>query len=369
MIKNKCFLVAFLTITISFSIFGQNLNFSRDIILSTDNEVREIAVLWENYFRHISENNETITSYWADEMSDIVKHAMSSQVPTYRIGNHLTFDIRKLDDTYYEINTLIEFEYEDNSRLVFAIYRVCAKKTNDEFRLYNFFHHRKQQLNSYQIGRINYYYPNSFSFDKERAKKAVVILNDIQKKYRIETDIPITYILAKSLDECNEIIGFRYSRFRSHLKVAGFSIYPPSVILSTRPDHLHELIHALFRPLFPKAPNMLHEGIATFYGGSGGSDYRENLNLLKEFLQDNPNIDLADFYSYDLLINDKFNPFYAVGALIIEHTLSIGDVEKVLELFQYSSMNEAFENVLNVPSSEIHQHIYKLIYKNVKSEN
>jgi len=135
----------------------------------------------------------------------------------------------------------------------------------------------------------------------------------------------------------------------------------PNLLLSCRPNHLHELIHALFIPLYPNASPLFHEGIATYYGGSSQKNYKEQFELLKKYLQENPNTDLADFNSYNELINDQTNPFYTVGALLIEQALKTGGAEKALELFQYSSTDEAFENVFNVTSSEIHQYIKNLI--------
>ena len=173
---------------------------------------------------------------------------------------------------------------------------------------------------------------------------------------------PITYIVANSIDECNFILGFPYTKLRNEAKYAGMTIYP-NILISCHPNHLHELTHSLFTPLYQNTPRLFHEGIATYYGGSASKDFKENVELLKIYLLEHPNINLADFDSYDVLLKDGTNPFYTVGALIIEHALKTGGADKVLKLFQYTTINEAFEKVFNVPSTEIHKYIHNLIIK------
>ena len=365
----RSLILFFFTLFIFFHLSGKNLTFSHEIVTSIDNEVKEIAILWDNYF-NASISNSDATIYWNKEeiasgINDIIKYSASPQVPIYTIGNHFTFDIRKFDDEFYEIITSFELGSDDNKSIL-SIYRICAKKTDDKYKLYNSLHCNKQLLKSYKIGRVNYYYPHSFSMNRKdikKAKKTILTFNNIQNYYQIDANTPILYILANSIDECNSIIGFSYTKFRSHLKIAGSFIYP-NILQSCHPDHLHELIHALFMPLYPNAPSLFHEGIATYYGGACQRNYVEHIDFLKEYLQNNPNIDLADFESYDFLIDNKTNPFYTVGALIIDHTLTVGGAKKTLELFCYTSVYESLEKVLNIPSNEIHQYIHNLILQN-----
>ena len=347
-------LLCILLLIINISVSGQKITFSPEILNSTDRDVKEIAALWKNYFESYSlKNDTTVVNYWNNEeiksgSNDMIKYLASPQLPIYKMGNHITFDIRKLDDKFYEINTMFELG-EGNQKMMYAIYRVCAKKNNGKYELYNDFYYNKQLLKSIKIGRISYYYPYSYPMDNKNikdAKETVLKFENIQKYYRIEKNTPITYILANSIDECDAIIGLPYTMIRSYSKYAGLTIYP-NTLLSCRPNHLHELIHGLFIPLYPNAPSLFHEGIATYYGGTCGEKFDFHVKQLQAIINSKPDADLSNFDNWDKLIEDKTNPFYTIGAVFIDYAIKIGGAEKVLALFKYPSTNEGIYAAIN----------------------
>lgn len=346
-------LLCFLLLIINISVYGQKITFSAEVLNSTDKDVKEIAALWKNYFESYSlKNDTTVVNYWNDEeiksgSNDIIKFLTGTQ-PIYKFGNHLTFNIRKLDDKFYEINTIMELG-DGNQKRMYAIYRVCAKKNNGKYEFYNDFYCNKQLLKSIRIGRINYYYPYSYPMDNKNmkyAKETVLKFENIQKYYRIETNTPITYILANSIDECDEIIGLPYTMISSYSKYAGLTIYP-NTLLSCRPNHLHELIHGLFIPLYPNAPSLFHEGIATYYGGTCGEEFDFHVKQLQAIINSKPDSDLSNFDNWDKIIEDKTNPFYTIGAVFIDYAIKIGGAEKVLALFKYPNTNEGIYAAIN----------------------
>ncbi|MDD4969018.1 MAG: hypothetical protein PHT07_06275 [Paludibacter sp.] len=351
-------LYCFFLLIINISVFGQKITFSSEILNSTDKDVKEIAALWKNYFElYASKNDTSIMHYWNEEerkskFIDIIKYALSPELPIYRMGNHVTFDIRKLNDEFYEIFTKFRFENDSDKNNILMIYRICAKKENGEYKFYNAFYCNKQFLKSFSLGNINYYYPFSYPMDnkiiRRDAKKTKATYENIQNYYHIKTNSPITFIFANSNDECNAILGIPYTKLRSHFKSAG-NIFSrtPCILLSCKPDHLHELTHSLFIPLYPNAPFLFQEGIATYYGGSGSRNLTENIELLKKYVLENPNVNLADFDSYYTLLKDGSNPFYTVGAIFIDYAIKIGGAQKVLALFKYPSTNSGIYSAIN----------------------
>jgi hypothetical protein len=348
-------LLCFFLLIINISVFGQKLTFSSEILNSTDKDVKEIAAIWKNYFASYASKNDTSNiSYWNEEeiksnFTDIIKYALSPELPIYKTGNHVTFDIRKLDDKFYEIFTEFKLANDTDKNNIFLIYRICAKKEHGEYKFYNAFYCSKQLLKSFSIGRINYYYPFSYPMDKKSirdTKKTLATFENIENYYHIKTNSPVTYIFANSYDECQAILGIPYTKLRTHFKEAGSSFSRiPCILLSCKPDHLHELIHTL--PFNPTAPSLFQEGIATYYGGSGSRDFTENIGLLKKYILENPAINLADFDSNYILLKDGSNPFYTIGAVFIDYAIKIGGAEKVLALFKYPNTNEGIYSAIN----------------------
>lgn len=73
---------------------------------------------------------------------------------------------------------------------------------------------------------------------------------------------------------------------------------------------------------------LLSEGLATYYGGSGGLTFQELRKLLSVYLSTHPEIDCADVDRLDFL-DGKLNPFYVIGALVIENALNRGDIFRI----------------------------------------
>ncbi len=341
---------------------GQNLDFSDEVYSSDDPDVRAIASMWESCFRaavHPGEEGRPET-YWGDEKTDIVKNAFTANYPIYSFGFHRTFNIRPTEGGFFEIHTLNEWPGPEQGIEVNAIYTICAKRVDDEFRLFNYFSFSKRALDSYTNRYIEYYYPCSYAFDRAKADSTIRFIEWFTATYDLPADTPVRYVVANTLDECNAILGFPYSWLRSHLSYAGAFLYPETII-SRRPDHLHELVHFFVKQKFPRATDLLHEGIAAYYGGSSDRSYAEHLRMFREYLEAHPDVDLSGFDSYRVLVDGVTNPFYTVGALLVDRALAIGGPEQVLRLFAYTDPGKMFESGLSVPRGEIDAYLRKLI--------
>ena len=146
----------------------------------------------------------------------------------------------------------------------------------------------------------------------------------------------ITYIIGNTFNEANSFVGFDSSIISSTSPFAGYSIRNQNIILSCREDHLHEIVHAIFIPMFPKAPALFHEGIATYYAGTAGQSYSKNLLQLKIMINNNPELDLSKIDDLNNVLENGSNYFYTIGAILIDNALKIGGPKKVLALFQDS---------------------------------
>lgn len=153
----------------------------------------------------------------------------------------------------------------------------------------------------------------------------------------------ITYVMVNTIDECNVLPGLQYTMMRSEKTYAGSSIYPRT-ILSKRSNHIHELIHAVMIPLFPEAPSILHEGIATYYGGGATKDYNYHLSALKEYLARN-SVDFSNREGLYKEMSGGVQLYNTLGAMIVDYALQHGGEQKVLSLLESKNYEEIFEKL------------------------
>lgn len=359
-----------------FSAAGQaKLVFSQDVSNSNDNNVKAIASLWQSYFeKRLAGRTEGIefdrAEYWNQEdidngRADIIGIEVTRGDESDQI-QHYTFSIRQISDDLFEINTLIQYDPTNPEFTITYMYKVCAKKVDGEFKLFNYLHFSKQKLQTRESEYINYYYPHSLNPKQSEFKKAEKFITEFIDMYDLHdvASVPkITYVFANDSDEGMAILGLTYAQLRSHYSFAAFTLYPKIVVCKI-PDHIHELVHTNFMVKYPHAPMLLQEGIANYYGGALGVSFEEDNLKLKDFIRRNPDTDLSNFNALYIYIPEfHLNPFQSVGALLIREALVIGGTQKVLALFQYTSMGDVFEKEFDIPKSRIREFLEELAAK------
>jgi len=352
----KKYLIIIVLAFISLLGYGQKITFSPEVSkYSSDPNVSSIASIWEEYF----------TSFYVPDSEPIrtILWDSTSSVDIFRgtvmyYWNQFVINIRKLDDSIYEINTIAYLDSEDGIS-IYEVYKVCAAPDKEgNFKLMNYFEVAKHKLNHYETNQIDYYYPANIILKGEEAEEAEQFIEKFKRDYKIENKNKIRYILANDLDECSSILGIDYTMMRSEAKYAGRTIQ--KTILSTRPNHIHELIHGIMQPLFPNTPLILHEGIATYYGGGANNDYSFHKNNFKNNIKTIEGIDFANPDSLHRQIEGETYVLNTLGALIIEYVLNNYGESKVLELFESESYEAIFLK-LGVSENDISSFIQEKI--------
>lgn len=354
-------LTILLFVVSSVVVLAQNgLTFSNEVGSSKDRSVVKIQDRWSEYFaacRELSADKiDSLRSvYWhEDETADLVGSSISAKFPLYKLGNHHTFSIRKLDETLYEINTMVSVGKNNNE--LFCIYKVCFS----DGKFTNYFTVSSVGLKQKRVGNIVYYMSHNLNFDSGKADSISKFIENFAKNYDIGQLQPIRYVVGNSIDECQTFMGFPYTVARSESKSAGMAIHP-DIIISCRQDHIHEIVHRLMRSNENGALAMLHEGIATYYGGTGELNIEQHIELLGKYIENKGRLNLADFDSYNELLENGSNPYYTVGFLIIEEALRCGGEQKVKRMFTYESMEEVFEHEFSTSKDKIDTYIRELI--------
>ena len=338
------------TLLFNFNAMAQRLTFSSELgYFNQDDNISTISHVWENYINAIDANADT-SCLWTDGSSDI-------HIELHKDGLLNTYNIRKLTDNIYEINTIAY--YPDSAikgGLINSIYKVCTVQTDDGWKLMNYLDATKHRYTSYNTDHIDFYIGNGVSLDKNKIKSSAKFAKRFIQEYNIENNNRITYIAANSIDECSAIIGLVYTPMRSHKSYAGRTI--DNIILSTQLDHIHEVVHAIMLPLYPNAPQILHEGIATYYAGTARQDYKTLKKVAIGFLE-REHIDFSTNNFLEAPLSDDIPLSYVVGAAIVEYAIQNGGEGEVLRLFKATNYDQIFE-FLNIANDQRPQFIHKL---------
>ena len=246
----------------------------------------------------------------------------------------------------------------DSDFVVLKIYKVYAAEVKGKFKLLNYFDETKLTLNHYNGDDVEFYSSPSKNLDKNEINEAVEFIKNFKKLYNISNNNKIKGIVANTMDECWALLGVPYTVYRSEKTYSGYAM-TSGMVLVTRPNHLHELIHGVMMPLYPDAPLLLHEGIATYYAGGARKDYAYHKQNLKKYIAGNP-IDLSAeeiFYTNKEIEGETYLT-NIVGAMIIEYTLKNYGHDKVLQLFGKTYPEEVFEEL---GIKDINNWLYDLI--------
>lgn len=313
---------------------AQRLTLSSELgYFTSDENIPAISRVWTEYIQSLDLAADT-SRFWMDGSRDI-------HINLHKDGFLNTYNIRKLTDTIYEINTIAYYPASViKGGLVNAIYKVCAAQTESGWRLMNYFDVVKNQYKQYSIGSIDFCIGNGVFVDRKRMQASARFAERFINRYNLDKNNRITYVSSASIDESSAMIGLVYTPIRSYKQYAGRTIN--NIVLSTRLDHIHEVVHAIMLPLYPNAPLFLHEGIASYYGGLSGLDYKDVKSRAKVAI-DNENVDLNDKDTMAILLENDISLSNVMAAAIIEHTLQQGGESAVLQLFKAINNDQIFE--------------------------
>jgi hypothetical protein len=340
----------FMLIVILFLKFGlnaQEISFSKELLSTNDKNIQDIMELWksninDNIKGFVLKDKSIVAQHWSiDEVKkgwiDIAKDNFSSVVPIYLYGETITFDVRKITDELYEIRSLI-LQTDSIGKNVLLIFRTNAVRTENGFKLSNYFFQNKNQLNKVSTNCIDYYFDNEFVFDKKYVEESDKFLNDLVKLYNFEVMNKITYVVGSSLSSANRLLGFDFTIRNVDHPYAAYFLRDQRIIVTSQINHKHELTHSVFETLYPNAHRLFQEGVATYYGGSLGLDYSYDKIVLKKIVIAEPNIDLSNVWELEFIDkNTNTNTFYTIGAVLIEIALEQGGTKKVNDLFKHPS--------------------------------
>ena len=325
-----------------------------------DHNVRLIGQTFRDYVKasikdFIFHTDSAKIKYWntnrsaIDQHGDIVGGLGLKNI--YICGKTTVHDILQRRDSVYVLHATTINPNDSSAADVISHYQICATISHGKVSFHNYATYcvENKMVKQYCGENIIYYFPLHYNIDRRSVKKTDGFVSKIQRAYGLGDGLqPIMYFLGNNLDEAYSIVGASYSiATTSHPSAGMFA--GNNIIYSQRPDHLHELVHALFKPRFPHAHPIFHEGLADYLTLS--ADVMEKRKKQFQNYTRSAQISIStdeELYQLERVNADGSNHFYTLGVMLIEHAHRHGGSTKVIALLQQPTAIAAIASELGI---------------------
>jgi hypothetical protein len=184
------------------------------------------------------------------------------------------------------------------------------------------------------VGPFTYIVDPQLKFSPSRARQAMAFIDSVAKAFALPRLGPTEYYVASSVDVAMESLGVkttqRYGAAGGFSKPVNHQVF--SGIPAQGENYRHELAHLVLLPLFNSSTTTLlaSEGVATWLGGTGGTDFRGSVRALAKYVADNPAVTL------DSIIDAGSSPQsirYAAGAVLCEMLARRGGARSIAAFY------------------------------------
>ncbi|MBT8180509.1 MAG: hypothetical protein KJO53_02860 [Eudoraea sp.] len=343
--------------------------FIDDEVINAEGEAEKLIIeLWKNYLLE-GKFQDTQSPYWSfDNMKVPDEYLWAVGVQNlnsrkYKVQCKI-IGVFPAENDHYSLKsafTHIDSKGEIHLNTITSVY---AKKFDGNYLLISSAEYYKSVLEHHKVGNINYYVHPFHEYNAEEATKMNEFNAFLAKEFDVEP-LEIDYFVANNARDIVDVWGYEYvKRMYIPNQTGGVASIQNKLIYSGNNSEYypHELVHLYTFEIFPKDYHFwIGEGIATFYGGSGGYSLDWHLEKLRVFLEENPDYDLSDIDKLDTEIPNgeyKTDFRYVIGGFLIKKVYEKHGVEGLLDALQVEGgnvkefhksggSNKAFFNFLN----------------------
>ncbi|MGJ8685685.1 MAG: hypothetical protein ACSHWW_13725 [Nonlabens sp.] len=351
--------IIYLTLILTFNIcysqneaekLESNLNFfmGSEVANAADQPEKEIIRLWESYLKE-GEFQDNQSPFWSfDNMKIPDEYLWAVGVQNLDSREHKVqckiIGVFPAEKNYYALKSAFTHIDKKGEIHLDTITSVYAKKFGEKYLLISSAEYYMNVLEHHKIGNINYYVHPSHKFDLEKSKKMNEFNIFLANEFNVEP-MEFDYFVANNARDIVDIWGYEYmNKMYQPAQTGGVaSIHNKLIYAGNNSEYYpHELVHLYTYDLVPKDYHFwIGEGIATYYGGSGGESLEWHLNKLKEFLKQNPTYDLSDIDKLKQIPNgEHFTDFrYVIGGFLMKKVYEKYGVKGFLEALQIEGGN------------------------------
>lgn len=178
-------------------------------------------------------------------------------------------------------------------------------------------------------GRVTFHVPPAIPFDEAGATRSAMAMDSLALAFGITPPPRLDYYAAASVDEALALLGVEYPRrfgLGGFAKPVNFQVFSGDPGLGL--EYRHEMAHVVLLPIIKGSASSLlaSEGVASWFGGTAGRDYRGSVRHLDSLLTAQPNLSL------DRVLDDRSLPSEirnAAGAVLAEMVHDAGGTAAV----------------------------------------
>ena len=326
-----------------------------DVLISAgvyidDVSIKAVSDLWENYL-HSRPDSLYDNPYW--NITEKKKFKYFDLLTQTEIGNIYQYlqsykptllSITPIGD-YFRIRNLYSMVTDSGFSDPIAITNVYAKRESSGFALYNSLPIVTRSWQRHTIGSIIFICPSNHLFDPKLAQQLSLFVDSFAKQIGVAPKL-CEYYFAPTFGELMQAQGFDYYIGEGNPAApVGYTDVKNSIIYGGGSNewYPHEFVHLYAFEKYPKADSYLHEGLATFIGGSHGHSLDWHilhadsiLSARKDF-----NIDSSLTGSFQYANLDYFTgSSYIFGGLIVKMIMEKGGWALTKKAMEYGPTPE-----------------------------
>jgi len=254
---------------------------------------------------------------------------------------------------------------------LYAIYNLTVKNDNGKVSFENVLDENVKDFVINQVSEIKYLSYKGHKFNFENAQSMIDFNTEIATFFSTDKK-RFTYILCKSMEDLKKVRGFDFDPMMVEDNQIGGEAFPHDNLIfagNNSEFYPHEVVHLYTYSNFKRIHIIIDEGIATYFGGSKGLNYKKHLiNLRKHIEKNKINIFEKLFNSNNkYLVNETTSLNYSIGALLCDLAIRKKGKKALFKLMNSGvSDNElikSIESIFNVKKENFNSFIEKeLLY-------
>ncbi len=313
-------------------------------------EHKAILKFWNRYLKSFPEKNSLpYLEFWAKEekerfpQPDLCLYAINTDVSVFQFGRKTVLSVLPFGEGLFQINTSIANVDSNGNIDVMAIVCYFVESRENDFLLRSPLFVRPG-IHKRETDVFKLYTKGEIQIPDDTLQKLNDLILNFKNDFDIQSGKKLNIIYGRNSQETDYLLGFDFNLMSStNNPSSGISDSANNlIVLKGLASILHEATHIYLNPLYPNSP--LLEGLATFYGGSMGKSLDEGIIFLRDFIAENPDVDLYQKllrnYYY---ISNKFNPIYTLQGMLIQLAYNKDKVKGIQRILSYKSFEDVFQ--------------------------
>lgn len=328
-------------------------------VANTDGENEKAIInLWQDYLES-REYQRPDGRYWSYESTPSPDQFLFrlqtflSRPSDIKVQNNI-IGIFPVAHDHYCLKTMLSSVNDTTGQVHLGyIITVYAKEIDGEFKLVNSPTYHRFIWEKRQVGNITYYIDPKHTFDDMQASKMNEFSQRIARAYELEP-LAFDYFVSNHSRDIADLMGFEFmdTKYKPDQSGGMAETRSNTIYAGNNSEYYpHEVVHLYNHAKYPRQYHTwIDEGIATFYGGSGGYSLDWHLQKLQLFLSEEPDYELNDLDNLyaDIPNGEHMTDFrYVIGGLLARLIYEKYGMQGLFDALQVGVTDDDYFQLLN----------------------